>query len=276
MLYTMKPLLERAQKEHYAVIASNVGDELTVRAALEAAEELRSPVILNVAYPATRNIKQFGRIAEMMADKATVPVAINLDHGGTFEECVESVAAGFTSMMADRSNLPYEENIEQVALLARIAHAAGMSIEGELGHVGDAATPDASTDIFTDPEQAADYVERTGVDCLAVAIGTAHGLYPEGRKPVIDFDRLHEIETRVSVPLVLHGGSGSGDEALARCAREGICKINIATSLMVAGVKTAEIHSPDFPYDIQDNFLAGFKAEVEHHMRLFGSDGKAW
>lgn len=275
MLVTMKPMLIEAQKEKYAVIAANVGDEITVRAVIDAATELRSPVILNVAYVATKNLKEFGRICEAAAWKANVPVAINLDHGEDFNQCIESIAAGFSSMMADRSNLSYEDNVREVALLARIAHAAGMSIEAELGHVGDAiAMGEDYSSLYTDPEQAARYVEETGIDHLAVAIGTAHGAYPEGFKPSIDFNRLGEIRERVSIPLVLHGGSSSGDAALHRCAKNGISKINIATDDYLAGIAAAENHTPDFPYDYFDQFYDGFNKSVKHYMEVFDSVGR--
>lgn len=275
MLVTMKPILEKAQKENYAVIAANVGDELTVRAVLDAAVELRSPVILNVAYVATRNLKEFGRLCEDAAWRADVPVAINLDHGEDFKQCIESIAAGFSSMMADRSNLPYEENVREVKLLAQIAHAAGMSIEAELGHVGDAIAMGSDyQSLFTDPAQAAKYVKETGIDHLAVAIGTAHGSYPKGMKPEIDFDRLEAIRQIVSIPLVLHGGSQSGDEALHRCAKNGISKINIATDDYLAGIAAAEKHTSDFPYDWNENFYEGFNKSVKHYMEVFDSAGR--
>lgn len=276
MLVTMKPMLEKAQREKYAVIAANVGDEITVRAVLDAAKAMRSPVILNVAYVATKNLKEFGRICEAAAWRTDVPVAINLDHGENFEQCIESIAAGFSSMMADRSNLPYEENVQQVSLLAKIAHAAGMSIEAELGHVGDADNMGEDYGaLYTDPEQAAHYVAQTGIDHLAVAIGTAHGAYPKGFKPQIDFDRLAAIRERVSIPLVLHGGSSTGDESLHRCAKNGISKINIATDDYLAGIHAAEIHDEGFPYDWFDNFYDGFTKSVRHYMEVFDSVGRA-
>ena len=275
MLVTMISQLEKAQKGGYAVIAANVCDELTTVAAIEAAEECNSPLILNVPYGAVHNFVEYGRMAEARAQKSSVPVSINLDHGQDFFESVMSVAAGFTSMMADRSMLPYEENVAQVAELAKIAHAARMTLVAEHGHVGEAAEPNADTDIFTDPEQAADFVAATGCDCLAVAIGTAHGAYPEGRTPTIDFDRLEAIAAKVSVPLVLHGGSGSGDEALAKCARGAICKINIATALQVAGYEAIRGLEGDDVFFAQEKFLQAFKAEVKRHMELFGSVGKA-
>lgn len=205
MLVTMKEILDRANKENYAVVAPNVFSEMDARTCLEVAEEEQSPIILDVAMTQTADIHFHGSYLTRLANETSVPVAINLDHGAAFEHAIMAIQSGFTSIMIDRSSLPYEENVAQVSELCRIAHAVGLSVESELGHVGNGSDGiEVASDMLTDPDQAKDYIERTGIDCLAVAIGTAHGAY-QGT-PHLDFERLTKIKERVGYPLVLHGG----------------------------------------------------------------------
>lgn len=282
MLITMGEMLREAQAKSYAVPAPNVWNEESVRAVLDAAEELRSPIILDYSFM----VRGFGdRAAQVMyeqmlytvpwAKEASVPVAINLDHGMAYHHAVTAIRNGFSSIMVDRSSLPYEENVREVSELVKIAHAVGVSVEAELGHVGEGETYDATANL-TDPDQAADYVEKTGIDCLAVAIGTAHGAY--SGTPHIDFDRLEEIRKRVSIPLVLHGGSGTGDENLARAARSGITKVNLYTDLVTAGmeeIRKLDLYSSnDFGF-VEDAMYYGFGQKLRHYMKLLGSAGQA-
>ena len=233
MLTTAKDILDRAREGHYGVPAPNVDNEHNARAVIEAAEELRSPIILGVGYMANPDIRYFGRILQDLAIRASVPVTFILDHGLTFEKCVTAIAAGFPSIMADRSQLPYDENVAQVKELAKIAHAAGVSIEAELGHVGIGVNYDEDgSAALTDPDEAVRFVEETGVDSLAVAIGTAHGVYKG--VPKIHFDRLIALREKVPVPMVLHGGSGTGAENLQKACQLGICKVNLANDIKKA------------------------------------------
>ena len=222
MLFPMSELLKKAQAGRYAVPAPNVWNEDSVRTVLRAAEACNSPVILDCSFLESSFGNRAGDVMmeQMMytvpwAQSSCVPVAINLDHGEAFSHAVTAIRAGFTSIMVDRSSLPFEENIAQVTELTKVAHAVSVSVEAELGHVGDAGSyvQDGSA-YLTDPAQAEEYVARTGIDCLAVAVGTAHGAY--SGTPRIDFERLDAIRRRVSIPLVLHGGSGTGDENLAQ------------------------------------------------------------
>lgn len=175
-----------------------------------------------------------GRIIEQMAIRASVPVAIQLDHGAKFSDAILAIRSGFTSIMVDRSSCPFEQNVAEVADLVRIAHSVGVSVEAELGHVGFGESYAADRDAgLTNVAEATEYVERSGCDALAVAIGTAHGIYKG--VPHLDFDRLAELNAAVSIPLVLHGGSGSGDDNLVKAIAGGITKINIASDLFVAG-----------------------------------------
>lgn len=278
MLVTMKEMLQKAQKQGYGVIAPSIHDsDSCMDAAIEAAQELRSPVILNIGYRAfpENELAFYIRLARMRAERATVPVAINQDHGGTYEQAMTCIHYGFTSVMADRSMLGFEENIEQVSEIVKVAHACGVSVEAELGHVGVGLQYETDRDAaLTDPALAKEYVERTGVDCLAVAIGTAHGMY--SGTPYLDFERLQAIVKTVDVPLVLHGGSGTGDENLAKACTMGICKVNVGTDCRHAAARSMrkeedkEIFARPFRV-IKD----GFKTPILHYMKLFGSVGKA-
>jgi len=276
MLVTMKEILDKAKAGGYAVAAPNVDNEHNVRVCIEAAEEMNSPIILGVPYFANIDICYLGRIIGDLAIRSKVPVAFNLDHGASYENCVMAIRAGFTSIMVDRSSLPYEENVAQVKELVKIAHAVGVSVEAELGHVGSGdnyAVDGVSA--LTVPEEAVKYVEETGVDCLAVAIGTAHGVYKG--EPKIRFDLLKQLHEKVSVPLVLHGGSGTGDENLSRCAREGINKVNLSNELKRAAVE--ELNANDLSgngiYGFYRYLAKGFKDKLIQNIELLGSKGKA-
>ena len=277
MLVTMKEILDRANKENYAVIAPNVFSEMDARTCLEVAEEENSPIIIDVAMSQTADIRFHGSYLTRLANHTSVPVAINLDHGACFEHAIMAIQSGFTSIMIDRSSLPYEENVAQVSELCRIAHAAGVSVESELGHVGQASDGEAVTnEMLTDPEQAEDFIKRTGIDCLAVAIGTAHGAYTG--TPHLDFDRLIEIKERLRFPLVLHGGSGTGDQNIAKACRLGINKVNICNELLSAmsrRVRDTDLGG-DNAYDFWSVALAGMRDRVRELIHICGSDGKAW
>ena len=233
-------------------------------------------LILDVIFNATPDIPLLAKVASEMAKAATVPVALNLDHGGTFEHAMIAIRSGFSSIMVDRSSLPYEQNVAEVSELVRIAHSLGISVEAELGHVGSGASYDADRDAgLTDPAQAKAYVEATGIDALAIAIGTAHGKYVG--TPHLDFDLLEKIYNTVDVPLVLHGGSGSGDENLAKATRMGITKVNIGTDLFQAGIDNLVAHHDEIKrahlgYQLMAD---GYKAKLLHYMKLFNQCGKA-
>ena len=268
MLVTMKEMLDRASKENYGVAAPNVAHELDARAVLQAAEMMNAPIILDVAYGATPDIIFYGKYLTQLAEKAAVPVAINLDHGGTYQEGVAAIAAGFTSIMVDRSTLPYEENVAEVKELVKVAHALGVSVEAELGHVGQGASYAADRDAgLTKPEEAVKYIEDTGIDMLAVAVGTAHGEYVG--TPHIDFDRLVEIKKATNgFPLVLHGGSGSGDENLKKACQLGINKVNIYTDLAKAAVR--QINEDGIPGMIWNSITNGIVKQISYYIELFG------
>lgn len=285
MLYTMKDLLEVANRENFAIPAPNIQNEMTARAVIEAAELCSSPLIIDIAFPIHPDIVFLGEMTRRLAEEAAVPVAINLDHGGSrwtdMETCLEEVMpcirAGFTSVMVDRSSLPYEENVRQVQFVVKLAHAMGVSVEAELGHVGDGQLYDEKSDmVLTDPEEAARFVRETGIDCLAVSVGTAHGQYKGN--PHLDFERLEKIKRATGgFPLVLHGGSGTGDENLQRASRSGINKVNVGTDLFKASldaVRTADLDGGRI-YNIWQVINDSWRDKLIHWIRLLGAAGKA-
>ena len=277
MLVTMKEILHHANQGGYGVIAPNVGRELDARAALEAAEEQRAPIILDVFYTDPADFRFFGSYVTRLAEMASVPVAVQLDHGGSFAQGIDAIRAGFTSIMVDRSSAPYEQNVEEVTDMVRIAHSIGISVEAELGHVGQGSRYEVDgTSALTDPLQAKAYIEQTGVDALAVAIGTAHGFY--SGTPHLDFDRLIAIKQATGHPLVLHGGSGTGDENLRKACQLGINKVNIGGELIRAAYDAIERTdlSGNNVYGLFNVISDGFKGRVKELIDLFGSTDKAW
>lgn len=281
-LVTTKEMLLRAQAGHYAVGAFNVENMEMVMAVVQAAEESRAPVIMQTT-PSTvkyAGLDYYLAMAKAAAERATVPVAMHLDHGDSFELAIQALRTGYTSIMIDGSHDSFEDNI---ALTRRVTDAcapSGVPVEAELGKVGgkedDLEGGDGNP--FTDPQQAKEFVERTGVDSLAVAIGTAHGLYKG--VPKLDFDRLSAIRELVSIPLVLHGASGVPDEAVRESIRRGICKVNFATELRIAfsdGVKKYLADDPDAfdPKKYCKVGRAGVVALVKEKIALCGSSGQA-
>ena len=279
MLVTMKEILVRAKEGDYGVTAPNVQSEDTVRAVIEVAEECNAPMIVDVNAFIHPDIPWFLLMIRDLAEKAKVPIAINLDHGKTYEDVMLGIRSGFTSIMVDRSSLSYDENVAQTKEVVKMCRPLNMSVEAELGHVGmgnNYAVDGVSN--LTDPEEAAKFIKETGVDCLAVAVGTAHGRYKG--TPHIDFERLKAIrEACGDTPLVLHGGSGTGDENLQKAVHSGIQKVNLATDLIVAGKEELEefIKDPNFDkWQLIPTFKHGYKKRLTHYVQLFDQAGKAW
>lgn len=276
MYISMIELMKKARKEHYCIPAIAVENEHSVRAAIKAAEEKHSPLIMISLFKVNPDICYFGRIAADLALRASVPVAMCQDHGGTYEEAIWAIRAGFTDVMVDRSTLPFEENIAQVSEIVKVAHAVGVGVEAELGHVGIATNYEVDgTSGFTVPAEAAEYVERTGVDALAVAIGTAHGVYKG--VPKLQFELLQELREKVSVPLVLHGGSGTGEENLKKACQMGICKLNISNDLKRGAISNLNENCKDGmgAYAMYPLLFEGYKNVAAGYMDLCGSAGKA-
>ncbi len=281
MLANLNDVLQPARKKGYAVGLFNTVNMEMTRGIIHAAERMHSPVIIGTA----EALFPYGPLEEIagylisMAEKATVPVVVHLDHGLSRGACLKALELGFTSIMYDCSTDPYEENCRKVREMADIAHTYGATIEGELGHVGDNADSyegelgETSADgRYTDPDQAKDFAERTGVDALAIAAGTAHGAYK--LPPKLDFARIREIAHIVEAPLVLHGGSGLTDEDFRCAIREGICKINVFTDINVAAVEAALRRFDDMGKGIIDLLPAVVEAveqETGKKMKIFGS-----
>lgn len=278
MLVTMKEILDRASEGNYAVAAPNISTELDSRAAIEAAEELNAPLILDIAFGMTPDIVFLLSYLRRLADMARVPVAINLDHGKNYHEVMMALRAGCTSVMADRSQAPYEQNVAEVKEIVKIAHEMGASVEAELGHVGQGdnyAVDGVSA--LTEPEQAKKFIEDTGIDCLAVAIGTAHGAYKG--TPKLDFDRLAEIKKATNhFPLVLHGGSGSGEENLRKACSMGINKVNVCNDLLrgACDMITSADLSGNGAYALWNLTREGYKQALKKCIDIYGGVGKAW
>jgi ketose-bisphosphate aldolase len=237
-LVPMLELLERARTGGYAVPAFCVWNLETMKTVLGAARELRAPVIL-MCGPGEFSLlspAELSAAARVLMDRLSVPAALHLDHGNAMEQVRECIEAGFTSVMLDCSTQPFEENAAALREVAEMAHPRGITVEGEIGHVGradgQAVEGQRAESTLTDPEEAARYAEASGVDALAVSIGNAHGQYT--RLPRLDFVRLAAIRERVSVPLVLHGGSGTPPEDLRRAISLGVAKVNVATELVQA------------------------------------------
>lgn len=282
MLVSMKAILDDANKRYYGVMAMNSINIEMARAGIMAAEEEHSPIILQFGPGQMKNhahAEEMLPVIKELARRVHVPVALNLDHGTDFYIIADCINRGFTNVMFDGSSLPYEENVSRTAIISALAHGMGCSVEGELGHVGQAAnSDDMDQDLYTDPNQALDFVQRTGVDALAVAVGTAHGAYPKGKIPKLDFDRLHQLKETLQIPLVLHGGSGSGEENLRKAVAGGINKINVCTDAFAAGKKSmleALDKEPDLDYmHICMAAEAGIKEFVKDYMKVIGSSGR--
>ncbi|MDD3184017.1 MAG: class II fructose-1,6-bisphosphate aldolase [Anaerostipes sp.] len=281
-LVTTKQMLLDAQAGGYAVGAFNVENMEMVQAVIAAAEELKSPVIMQTT-PSTvkyASTDYFYANVKTAAQNANIPVVIHLDHGSSFELAMKAYRSGYTSIMIDGSHGTFEENVAVSAKVVEAVHPGGVPVEAELGKVGGKEDElEAGDDNpYTDPKQAVDFVEKTGIDSLAVAIGTAHGVYKG--EPKLDLNRLSEIREVVSIPLVLHGTSGVPDTTVTECVKRGICKVNYATDLRIAftkGVKSVM----DVDSDVIDpkKYNAAGRDEVKKYvmekMKVVGSVGKA-
>lgn len=278
MLVNLNDVLRPAQQGHYAVGLFNTTDTDMLQAAIEAAEEMRAPIIIGTA----QVLLPYGELQLIApsviaaAKRAKVPVVVHYDHGLTFDRCMEALQLGFTSVMYDASAKPYDQNIQETREIVRIAHAFGATVEGEIGHVGNADGSDpAGDDRYTTVAEAMDYRNDTGVDALAIAIGTAHGAYKTA--PKLSFERLREIREKVDTPLVLHGGSGLTDEDFRKAVQGGIAKVNIFTDLCLAGMEAErQALEQGMEYLPARNLKKdAIREAVMRKMALFGCQGKA-
>ena len=281
MLVNLNDVLKDAKAKKYAVGLFNAVNTEMLQGVIEAAEETKSPVIIGTAEVLLKygELKLIAPSMIEAAKRASVPVVLHYDHGLTFERCMEALKCGFTSIMYDGSLHDYDTNIANTAEIVKICHSMGASVEGEIGHVGNAeGGEEAETegeDRYTTVKEAVDYYEATKVDALAIAIGTAHGAYKT--KPVLNLTRLAEIRKAVDLPLVLHGGSGLTDDDFKNTIAGGISKVNIFTDLLIASEKAAAsgIAAKKFYLDTRNDIVNAVKAEAMKKMRLFGSEGRA-
>ena len=282
MLTTGNDILAVAHEHRFAVPAFNISSYSMLRAVVDICEEKRSPHIIAIHPDELSHIRP-EMLASMIlvARKSTVPTAIHLDHGATLDQVLVAIRAGFTSVMLDGSLRPFAENVAATRQAVRVAHAVGVCVEGELGTIGvlDERARSASGIVCTDPDDAERFVAQTGVDSLAVAIGTSHGLYPPSMRPRLRIDLLDELVDRAGVPLVLHGGSGNTDAEIARAVAHGVSKINISSDIKAAYHQRMRevLADPSLrePGEIQSRALPAMKRTALHKIRLFGAEGRA-
>lgn len=279
-LVSLKELLKPAREKHYAVPAINVGSYESVCAVFEAAEAEQAPVIIQFFKRLVDHghAEHFAPMIRHMAECTSAPICLHLDHGDTVAQVVQCIRFGFSSVMIDASMSAFAENVALARKVAELAHSAGVPVEAELGYVpfGDHDSIEAG---LTNPSEAADFVNQTGIDALAVAVGTAHGMYK--KTPSLDFDRLEKIAAVVDIPLVLHGGSGTPSESLRKCIDLGVTKINIATEFQSLILKEAEtqlrqLDGRFLPIDVfMEPVVTKLVEFVRAKMCLFGASGQA-
>ena len=273
--------LEKAQSGRYALPLFDTVDMRSTDGMFLALEEKQAPamIALYAGLLERPNARAFAGYIRTLAEEATVPVSLMLDHGSSFEQCIQAISYGFTDVMYDGSRLPLKQNIDTTRTVVRAAHAVSVCVEAELGHVGSGTEYQgfgAQRKGFTDPDSVEQFVEETGVDFLAIAIGTAHGLY--AGEPQLDLDLLHEIRGRVDIPLVLHGGSGLSDAQFRSAIAAGISKINVATDLFVTTTRrlVEAAGAEDVSYfALGDTSVTSFKQRCGYYFDLFGASGKA-
>ena len=289
MLVSLFELMKDAEEKGYAVGAFNATNYESAVAVIKAAEETGQGIVFNWAevHSPLISMEEVAPLMLSMAKQAKVPVCVHLDHGSSIESCLKAIRLGFTSVMLDASSADYETNVRDTALICRLAHSVGVTVEAELGHifssnigVGTAgeqetlANFESVDDVYTDPDMARDFVERTGVDALAVAFGTAHGIYQ--KKPKLDLDRIKRIREKINIPLVMHGGSGLTKEEFQMAIKNGIRKINYYTYMSLVGAKAVKEYiannSPDKPlfyHDLPLIAIEAMKEDVKKAIQIF-------
>lgn len=272
MLVTSKELFKKAQKGNYAIPAPNFMNDLSLKTYVECAEDKKLPLLACFAEVHTEfmDIEEAAILGKYYAQKANIPVVLHLDHGMNFDTIMKAIKNGFTSVMIDASSESFDENVRRTKEIVKAAHAVGVVVEAEIGHVGAGENYENHThtdSIYTEVEEAKKFVELTNVDSLAISIGTAHGAYKG--IPKISFDTLKNIRSQIDTPLVLHGGSSSGDENLNRCAISGISKINIFTDLITAGMNEINKHESQNIFEVNNHFSRGLYNCLSHYYDVF-------
>lgn len=283
MLYNMKDLLKVANEHKFAVPAFNISSFDMLKSIMEEVERLECPVILEIHPDEIEYLgNNFVSIVRAYALNSKVPVVIHLDHGSTLFDVTRAIRNGYTSVMIDASTQSFEDNISITKQIVELAHNVDVSVEAELGTIGNNGSTEGGTDeiIYTDPDQAEYFVKETNIDTLAVAIGTSHGLYPKGKKPELNIELLKEINSRLSIPIVLHGGSGNPDEEVRESVLYGVGKVNLSSdlkSVFFEQVRQTLIDNKNMyePNEVYPEANKKLKKVVEYKMNLLNTIGKA-
>lgn len=283
MLYNMKDLLKVANEHKFAVPAFNISSFDMLKSIMEEVERLECPVILEIHPDEIEYLgNNFVSIVRAYALNSKVPVVIHLDHGSTLFDVTRAIRNGYTSVMIDASTQSFEDNISITKQIVELAHNVDVSVEAELGTIGNNGSSESGTDeiIYTDPDQAEYFVKETNIDTLAVAIGTSHGLYPKGKKPELNIELLKEINSRLSIPIVLHGGSGNPDEEVRESVLYGVGKVNLSSdlkSVFFEQVRQTLIDNKNMyePNEVYPEANKKLKKVVEYKMNLLNTIGKA-
>lgn len=274
MLVNSSILFKKAQEGHYAIPSANFLDMESIKNHVQLAEKLGLPLIIGIAESHLGDnitLEDAANVGRKYAAEASVPIVLHLDHGESYETCKKAIDLGFTSVMIDASMKSFEENVATTRKVVEYAHARGVVVEAEIGHVASNFNKDDTETLYTTPEEASAFAEQSGCDSLAISIGTAHGVYKAKAIPEISFESLAAIRNATNVPLVLHGGSGSGDDNLSRCAREGICKVNIYTDLYLAAMKAMEEEDTSDYFKVLAAMKKGMNECLAHYYKVFGT-----
>ncbi|MFS0987561.1 ketose-bisphosphate aldolase [Enterococcus durans] len=283
MLYTMKELLKVAKENQFAVPAFNICSYDMLKAIIEESERLNAPVILEIHPDEIAYLNdEFVASVRAYAHNSKVPVVIHLDHGGTVKDVLRAIRNGYTSVMIDASLQSFEDNLAITKEVVALAHAVGISVEAEIGTIGNngSAEGGAANIIYTDPEQAKHFVEETNIDSLAIAIGTAHGLYPKDKTPKLNIELLKELNQQIDKPFVLHGGSGNPDAEVSESVRYGVAKVNLSSDLKSVFFDALrevlsdnpEMYEPNAAYPYANKKV---QEVVKHKMGVLNTIGKA-
>lgn len=282
MLMNMKDLLAVANEHNFAVPAFNVSSNMILKGVMHTCEEMQAPVIIAIHPDELAFVEDsFVKAVIEEAHKATVPVCVHLDHGSKFEQVLRAIQDGFTSVMIDGAHLSLEDNIAITKKVVEVAHPVNVSVEAELGTIGtadDYGEAGSKEIIYTEVDDAVKFIKETDIDCLAIAIGTAHGLYPKDKKPELALDRLQEIKAAVSIPLVLHGGSGNPDDEIAKSVKLGVNKINISSDIKDAFYqecrKVLQDQAIREPMFIYPKCIEAMNEVIRHKINLFDDADK--
>lgn len=272
MLVNSKKLFQTAQEQHFAIPGANFLDTESIKAHIAAAETLHLPLIVEIAESHLGDnlcLEDAALIGRKYAEQANVPIVLHLDHGESIDTCKKAVDLGFTSVMIDASQKRFEENVAITQKVVEYAHAQDVTVEAEIGHVASNFDQNDTNTLYTTAEEAKAFAEASGCDSLAISIGTAHGVYKAKAIPEISFEALAAIRAATDTPLVLHGGSGSGDDNLRRCAQGGICKVNVYTDLYLAAMSAVEKAGVKNYFDLLAAVKQGMAECLKHYYSVF-------